>query len=220
MRNSWGIVLAGCLVVVLAGFGGWYTEAAETPVPFLTQTSLDRVSFQDQWDRFRQQAGISEDARVEEFHLIHDQRQQAVSLRLQILDEVDGQFYRYLSKACYDCPVKGESGKAVWKKRRLDIAEAGETKRLAKATSFFQALDAGMQSAEISRSDFPYYVIASDGTYETVALPGTYYQVKRSKVKRMPSSNREDAAGFSIKIRGSGTPGPFPSSDEDVLLLF
>ncbi|MED4785101.1 hypothetical protein [Brevibacillus choshinensis] len=52
----------------------------------------EHASFHQQWQAFRQQVGISEEALLEEFHLIHDSKQNIVSVRMRIIDQVDDQF--------------------------------------------------------------------------------------------------------------------------------
>lgn len=188
------------------------------PAPFLTQPSLEQVSFHQQWQTFRQKVGLSEKALLEEFHLIHDEKQSIVSVRLRIIDQVDDQFYRYLYKRCYSCPVEAQKGQDVLEKREGVFKEP--VPQLVEADHFFRILDVGLQDQAISRNEFSYYLIRGDGEYASIGLPGTYYDVKETGLERMTFPGKPEAEGFSIQIIGNETPGPFPSGEKSVQLIF
>ncbi|MED4585364.1 hypothetical protein P9578_21505 [Brevibacillus choshinensis] len=215
-----GIVLTVCLVVlVLGGFFYWCSwREPVKPAPFLTQPSLEQVSFDDQWQTFRQQAGITEEAMLEEFHLIHDEKQNTVSVRMRIIDQVDGQFYSYLYTRCYSCPVEEQKGKDVLTKR--EGVYKTPVPRLTSADDFFRKLDIGMKDQVIVRNEFPYYLIVSSGEYASIGLPGTYYRVKETGLERMSFPDKPKVDGFYIQLIGSETPGPFSSSEKSIQLIF
>lgn len=219
-RKRWKLFWAGCFLVALAGagIGGRWAGDRAKAISFLEQPSLQHVSFQERWAQFRQKAGISDEARVEEFRLMYDRQQHALSIRMRLLDEAGGQTYRYFVNQCYRCSAEPEKGQGIVRKsREAARLPAGQ---LVAAERFFQMLDVSMEAQTISRKDFAYYLIASDGGQEAIALPGTYYRVNGNGLERLTFAGSPQAEGFHLEIRGSETPGPFASSEQDVHFVF
>ncbi|MDF2682276.1 MAG: hypothetical protein K0R47_3466 [Brevibacillus sp.] len=162
--------------------------------------------------------GISEKALLEEFHLIHDKRQNIVSIRMRIIDQVDGQYDSYSYKRCYSCPVEEQKEQDVLTKR--ERVRKTPVPRLVEADNFFRVLDVGMKDQVIARKEFQYYLIVCNGEYASIGLPETYYRVEESGLDRMTFHDKPETDGFSIQIIGSEKPGPFPSGEKSVQLIF
>lgn len=217
-KKGWGIV--GCALIVSVLLVIVYAEKTKIrPVPFLEQMSLDQVSFQAQWEQFRQRVGISEEARIENFHLIHDKNQNAYSIRFKVVDEVDDGFVIYTYRKCFSCSVEEEKNKDYIGR---NVADSWiQYPRLIEAEHFFEKLDAGMRQEAIRPNKFAYYLITSSGESESIGLPGEYYRLNHSGLKKMKFESRPSADGFNLHIIGSNTPGPFSTEvDNTVHLIF
>lgn len=208
---------AACVLIAVAILALLYGEGDEgEPAPFLESMSLDQVSYQTQWEQFRQKAGISDEARIEDFHLIQKGRDHVYSLRFRIVDERDGSYAIYNYNRCFACTAEEENkdylGKTV-------SDEWVQYPRLLEAKQFFAYLDAGLRERAVRWDEYPYYLITSSGEYESLGMPGTYYRLSQAGLTKMEFESRPSADGFNLQIIGSETPGPFSVDEKTVHLM-
>ena len=187
------------------------------PVLFYKNSNFTNLNNNDSWKDFKENLNISEyNARIGNFQLIIEDNKKIYSVQFDIIDHSEGKITHYWYRNCYSCKHREENKPVITKFERKD---SNEYYKFMDANTFFAKLDLLKKEGFFANTHFPYNIIVSQGTNESIAYPGEYFLLLDHQLKKLDQSNAS-YSGYYLQAIGNHNPDGFETTEQTTRNVF
>ncbi|WP_207753488.1 hypothetical protein [Sporosalibacterium faouarense] len=197
----------------------YYYNKLEEP-SLLSGNDLNEISFIDEWSKFRESTGFSEEAKVETFTIIYTKNKILKSIRFRIVEQTSRNEYTVLSLS------KGYSitaNKENYEKVEINKVKGVINKKLVSVNKFLNNIELLISNGDIfTGSIYKYYGLYFTGELAKVRIRGDYYEIRNEQISSItrPQENKLDNMSYYIHIAGANELNNGFGSNDTRIILF